>query len=43
LKAGDHILAVDGKPASGIALNDLHRSLRIDPEGAIVTLKDKRG
>ncbi len=43
LQVGDHILAVDGKPASDIALSDLRQSLRLEPAGAVVTFRVKRG
>ncbi|HEY1614336.1 MAG TPA: aspartyl protease family protein [Rhizomicrobium sp.] len=36
LKAGDTIIAVDGTPATSIALYDLRRRLRDDPTGSLV-------
>jgi hypothetical protein len=43
LKMDDVISAVDGKPATGIALDDLRRRLRNDPPGTAVTFTIKRG
>ena len=36
IKGGDAILAIDGKPAGGIALYDLRRRLRSEPTGTVV-------
>jgi hypothetical protein len=43
LKAGDVITAVDGKPASAMALSDLRMRLRDDPPGTVVSFAVKRG
>jgi hypothetical protein len=43
LKAGDIIVAVDGKPATGIALYDLRQRLRDDAPGTIVKFSLKGG
>lgn len=43
LKAGDDIVAVDGKPATGIHLYDLRRRLRDDAPGTVVTFAVRSG
>ncbi len=43
LKTGDEIVAVDGRPATSIALYDLRQRLRDDPIGSTVRLTVKHG
>jgi len=43
LKAGDTIVAVDGKPAKSLMLYDLRKRLRDEAAGTIVTFTVKRG
>ncbi len=43
LKAGDEIVAIDGKPASSLKLYDVRRMLRNEAPGTTVTFAVKRG
>lgn len=43
LKADDLIVAIDGKPATGLPLYDVRKSLRDEPAGTVVTFTVKRG
>jgi hypothetical protein len=42
LKAGDTVVAVDGKPATGLKLYDIRRMLRDEAPGTVVTFTVKR-
>lgn len=43
LEAGDLILAIDGRPAGAIPLDEIRLRLRDDPPGTVVKLKIQRG